>query len=434
VIHHWGEQQASRYALTAALWDQQTVAVDEYDHILKRDRAVVDGVTYSDKAPGQPFLAVPFYGVYRLVGGDSPAAYDPDVDLGSWWLTVWSAALPGAVLAVLMYRWAREIDEGMALRATIAMAFGTLLLVYSTILFGHVLAALAAFSMFLVVRRSDRSWPALLGAGALGGLAVAVEYPTALIVAVVTVGAVVVHRWKALAIVAGGAPFALLLGLYHVRLFDNPFTFTYQWSAFSGPQEEADAVTEIFAGPTIERFFHVLFSPRGLLIATPILLIAALGFVPMWRKGWRFDVLVPAASALAVLAIPFSWGNSYAGGAGPRYFVPALPFLVAALAVAWRRWPLFAWAAAGISVLTMVAATLTEPQVATQLEAGLGYWFTFAAEGDFEPTIYSVTLGDFGWMLYLATIAVAGYFVHRVAKTPSDAAPIQYRDSDPVSR
>lgn len=434
VIHHWGEQQASRYVLTASLWDHQTVAVDEYGHILKRDRAVVDGTTYSDKAPGQPFLAVPFYGIYRLAGGASPASYDPEVDLGSWWLTVWSAALPGAFLAVLMYRWAREIDEDMALRATIAMAFGSLLLVYSTILFGHVLAALLAFAMFLLVRRPERSWLALLGAGALGGAAVAVEYPVALIVAVVAIAAFVRHRWKALAVVAGGAPFAALLGLYHVRLFGDPFTFTYQWSAFSGPQEEADAVTEIFAGPTLERFFHVLFSPRGLVIATPILLIAVLGFLPMWRKGWRFDVLVSLSAVIAMLAIPFSWGNSYAGGAGPRYFVPALPFLVAALAAAWRRWPLFAWAAAGISVLTMVAATITEPQVATGLEAGLRYWLTFAAEGDFEPTIYSLALGSFSWVVYLGTIAAAVYFLVRVARRPVGTPSLQYPvpDTDSV--
>ena len=68
VIHHWGEQQGSRYALTAALWDQQTVVIDDYSHLLVRDRAVIDGVTYSDKAPGQPFLAVPFFDMVVFTG------------------------------------------------------------------------------------------------------------------------------------------------------------------------------------------------------------------------------------------------------------------------------------------------------------------------------------------------------------------------------
>lgn len=423
VIHHWGEQQGSRYALTAALWDQQTVEIDDYSRLLGRDRAVIDGVTYSDKAPGQPFLAVPFYGIYRILGGESPAnSYDPEADVGQWWVTFWSAVVPGAILAVLMYRWAREVEKGTALRSTIAITFGTLLLVYSTILFGHVLAALFVFGMFLLVRGKQVSWLAMVGAGALGGMAVLVEYPVALAVGVVTIGAFVKHRAKAVAVIAGGFPAALFMGLYHMRLFGDPFTFTYQWSAFSGPQAEAQTVVDIFAGPTLDRFLHVLISPRGLLIATPILLVAFFGFVPMWRKGLRFDVLVAVAVVLAMLAIPFSWGNSYAGGAGPRYFVPALPFLVAPLAAAWKRWERIAWLAFGLSVLTMVLATVTEPQVATQLEAGLRYWLMFAFEGDFEPTIYGVVFGSAGWVVYLASIGAAIYFLGRVSRHDPTAA------------
>ena len=62
-------QQASRYALTAALWDGQTITVDAYDHLLSVDRAERDGRVYSDKAPGQPLLAVPAYAAYRALGG-----------------------------------------------------------------------------------------------------------------------------------------------------------------------------------------------------------------------------------------------------------------------------------------------------------------------------------------------------------------------------
>jgi len=416
VVHHWGEQQGSRYALTAALWDQRTVSIDDYDFLLVRDRAVVDGVTYSDKAPGQPFLAVPFYGFYRLAGGESPIdSYDPDADFGQWWVTFWTAAVPGAILAVLMFRWAREIEEKMALRATVTTFLGSMLLVYSTLLFGHVLASLFAFGMFLVVRKSNASWWRLLGAGALGGAAVLVEYPIAVIVGIVTITAFFSHRLKALAVIAGGTPAAILLGLYHTVLFGDPFTFTYQWSAFSGVQGEAKAALDSFAGPSLERFIHVLVSPRGLLIATPIILIAVIGLIPLWRSGRRVDAAVVAAVTVGMLAIPSSWSNSYAGGAGPRYFVPALPFLVAPLALAWRRWRLLTLGAAVVSVLTMVLATLTEPQMATQFEAGLRYWLQLAAQGDFEPTVYSMGLGSWGWVLYLASIAAAFYSLSRVA-------------------
>lgn len=423
VVHHLGEQQSSRYALTAALWDSQTVVIDDYAHLLGRDRVVVDGVTYSDKAPGQPFLAVPFYGLYRLAGGVSPAQeYDLEADFGQWWVTLWSAAVPGAILAFLMFRWAREVEERTALSATLTIALGTLLIVYSTILFGHVLAALFLFGMFLIVRRPNPSSWALAAGGALGGAAVLTEYPAGLVVALLTVATVWRHRAKVLALIAGGVPFALGLGAYHIRLFGDPFTFTYQWSAFFGPQEQATAMTEIFAGPTGERFLHVLFSPRGLLIATPVLLVAAIGLVPMWRQGWRFDVLVVAAAVLAMLSIPFSWGNSYAGGAGPRYFTPAIPFLVAPLAVAWGKWRIAAGVTAVISLFTMILATLTEPQVATHLEGGIRYWLVVAGRGDWEPTVYNFAFGGFGWVVYAATIAGAVWLVARSMRKPTGSS------------
>lgn len=410
--HHYGEQQGSRYALTAALWDRQTVVVDQYTHLLGRDRTVVDGVTYSDKAPGQPFLMVPFYGGFRLVGGEPPEGRW-DVDLGVWWLTLWSAAVPGAVLAALMYRWAREVEAKTALLATLTMALGTMLLVYSTILFGHVLAALALFGMFLLIREGNASVRRLLGAGALGGAAVLVEYPAALVVMVLVVATLVRHRQRGLAVVAGGIPVLILLVLYNLRLFGSPFVFTYQWSAFSGAREQANELVDVFAGPSLERFFHVLVSPRGLLIATPVIAACLLGLVLIWRKGWRFDAAVAASGFLAMLAVQGSWSNSYAGGAGPRYVVPALPFLVAPLAVAWRRWRIATPVLAAVSVVTMLAATVTEPQLASQFEAGLRYWISRAVRGEFTTTVYTLAVGSWGWLLHGVTVGLAGYVLVR---------------------
>ena len=74
LVHDNGAQQASRYTLTAAIWDEHTLNLDMYaaldEPVLGVDRAVRDGSTYSDKAPLQPMLAVPFYAAYRAVGGE----------------------------------------------------------------------------------------------------------------------------------------------------------------------------------------------------------------------------------------------------------------------------------------------------------------------------------------------------------------------------
>ena len=421
--HHYGEQQGSRYALTAALWDRHTVVLDEYTHLLGRDRVVFDGVTYSDKAPGQPFLMVPFYGLYRLAGGEPPDTLVREGDLGMWWLTLWSAAIPGALLAVLMYRWAREIEMRTALAATLTMSLGTLLLVYSTILFGHVLAAVALFGAFLLVREEEASWWRLLGVGALGGAAVLFEYPAALVVAVLVVAAVVRHRLRALAVVVGGIPGLVLLILYNLRLFGSPVVFTYQWSAFGGAREEANDLVGVFAGPTLERFAHVLVSPRGLLIATPVVAACFLGMALMWRKGLRFDALVTASAFLAMLAVQGSWSNSYAGGAGPRYVVPALPFLVAPMAVVWARWRIATPVLAGIGLVTMSVATLTEPQLGSHFEAGLRFWLTRLVGSELTNTVYTLVVNGWGWLVHALTVGWAGFLLIRAAHSDTTALP-----------
>ena len=416
IVHHHGEQQGSRYALTAAIWDRHTVVLDDYNHVLGRDRAVIDGTIYSDKAPGQPFLMVPFYAVYRLVGGEPADVLRWDENLGLWWLTLWSAAIPGAILALLIYRWSREVEPETALLATLGMSLGTLLLVYSTLLFGHVLAALFAFGMFLLVRQPTPSLSSLMAAGALGGAAVLVEYPVALVIAVLVIAAFVKHGRRAIGAIAGGIPPALLLGIYNMRLFGKPFAFTYQWSAFGGPREDAREVVDIFAGPSLERLLHILFSGRGLFVASPVVVIAVLGLVMMWRKGMRFDAVVAASAFLAMLAIQGSWENSYAGGAGPRYVVPALPFLAAPLAVAWRRWRLATPVVAAISVVTMLAATFTKPQLPSDFEGGLGYWLTQGL----APTIYTIALGRAGWLVSVATIVGAAVLVRAASRRDID--------------
>lgn len=406
-MHPRGGQQASRYAATAALWDQGTFEITAYRAQLFRDGTAINEIIYSDKAPGQPVLAVPFYGVYRIAGGNPFSVDTPSIDWGLWWVTIWSAGLPVALLAMLMYRWVLEIEPSTAIAATLAISFGTLLLVYGTLLFGHVLAALLAFGMFLLVRDPDATARRLVIAGILGGLAVLVEFPVVLIVGIVTGSALLVHRIQAWWILAGGLPALVGLGAYNYRLFESPFVVSYQWNVFSGIRTEAGGILDPFAGPSIERLVHVLFSERGLLVATPIVLMGLIGVVLLWRRGSRIDTGVALLSFLALLAIQVSWSNSYAGGAGPRYLTPALPFLAAPLALAWKRWRLPTAGLAGVSILTVGAATTTIPQLASDLQAGLGFWLAQLFDGNTAPTVYTQWLGPPGWLVHIVSLAVA---------------------------
>ncbi|HEX5615749.1 MAG TPA: hypothetical protein VFZ83_11405, partial [Acidimicrobiia bacterium] len=82
----------SRTALTAALWDEHTIDVTSYP--LGIDRVVHDAEYRSDKAPGQPFLAVPFYAAYRALGGEPAVIERAQENLGLWWQTLWTSTIP----------------------------------------------------------------------------------------------------------------------------------------------------------------------------------------------------------------------------------------------------------------------------------------------------------------------------------------------------
>src|SRR5689334_9173473 len=94
-------QPASRLALTAALAEHHTVDTGRYPHGV--DHARYEGRERSDKAPGQPVLAVPVYLVGRLFGAESAAHARFVGNLGVWWVTLWTSVLPFAILPVLMY-------------------------------------------------------------------------------------------------------------------------------------------------------------------------------------------------------------------------------------------------------------------------------------------------------------------------------------------
>jgi hypothetical protein len=417
VVHPYRAQQASRYALTAAVVERGTVLLDAYEGVLGIDRAVRDGHTYSDKAPGQPFYAVPFFAVGKAAGVEEATNLRIDKNLGVWWVTLWSATVFGALLAVMMYRRVRDVVGEWAVAAALGVLFGTMLLPFSALLFGHVMAAALLFGSYLAIESRRGSRP-LLG-GLLAGLAVLVEY-TAVLGVLVLVGLVLWrHRRSLVRVVAGGVPAAAALGVYNAIAFGSPFTFSYQFSAFSQVTEDARPLFDMFSSPAFDNLAKLLFSGRGLLVATPLVLVAVVAAIRQSLQKRDVDSLVGLGMVGVFLLLPIFWGNPWGGDSpGPRYMTPALPFLAVPLAWAWSRWRLLTTAAVAISVLTMVAGTLTDPLLSRHELGGLNIWLPALITGQTTDTLWTMALGGWGWVLHLLTIGGVLYWLTRVARKP----------------
>ncbi len=441
--------QSSRLALSAALWDEHTIVIDEYEAIIGVDFAEREGHLLSDKAPGQPFLGALPYGLYRMAGGHSAADVVVFGNLALWWVSLVCSAIPAAVLAVLMRRGALAHAPPLAANVgALAVAVGTLLLPFGAVLFGHVLAATLAYGAWLAVRPVDASWQRLALGGLLAGAAVFTEFPTAIVVLVLGVLLLLRHKWRVVAYAAGGLVPAVALGLYNTAAFGGPLRFSYRFSGeFGAVHAEGLFGAQV---PSLEGLGAVLIGERGLLSLTPIVAVGLVGLIALWRvrgsvdAGRRFPPRTEAVVALVVFTLfvllQSGWVNPTGGASpGPRYVVPALPFLATGVAVAFSRAPRFTGVVAVLSAVPMLLATFTNPLAQPTEQWALGHWVWRALNDRLADSLLTALWGKWALALQLALALVLIVLLLRgsrvgVAQARQSAIAPASRSAAPAAR
>lgn len=406
-------QPAIRYAHTAAMVDDRSVELDRYRDVIGVDRVERDGHLYSDKAPLQPILATPAYAAAQLVGAEPATHLRVQGNLGLWWVTLWSTIVPLLVIVAMgVTLCSRLVGARPAAVGTVVMAFGTLLTAYGTQLYAHVLAGLLGWASWLVLSRDPGRRSTAFVAGMLGGAAVATEYPLILVVLVCAGVLVKLRVWSSLvAFCAGGVPFIGLLLGYQWLAYGSPFTISY------GEKPVHASEPLVVGAPDPLQLLEVLFGSRGMMVFTPILAFAVWG---LWRlastaSGERrmHGVVGLVVFGLFVL-LQSGWSNPWGGEApGPRYVVPALPFLIIGLAEAWDRLDrghrlgstarrvVVAW-----SVFVMMTTVLVNHLVPQGAVPGIHHLQRLRDEGPVD-TLWTLAIGPFGWLVHLATVAAA---------------------------
>jgi len=440
-----GWNQNSRFDLVRAISEKGTFQIDSYVHNTG-DNAEKDGHYYCDKAPGVSWLAVPPYWIiHQVAGSDQPSPRY--LAVSSYLVTVWTVGLPSAISVVMLYWLLAAFGLAAVTRATFALAYGlaTLAFPYATLLNGHQLGAallLTAFALLVRARHMETERPGpwrLAVVGSILGMAVVVEYQSFLAVAVLCAYALLfVRPWRRLLFLAAGLALpGICLALYHMVVFGDPFTVPYEFST----QEHRHMGFMGLGVPSPEALWGITFSSyRGLFYTTPWLLLAVPGTLLLaLRRRFR-----PEAIACSIIALLYVYLNvslvDWVGGwaMGPRYLVPAIPFMVVAaagVAVAWpslrlarakiSAWPIF-FALLGTAAFCMLTGVAVMPEVPDCYllpyqhflfpafcagELGVNTQSIDMINSPMEGTLYAWNLGQKIGLSGLASLAPLGLFL-----------------------
>jgi hypothetical protein len=405
VVNVAGPQDRTRYELTRRLVLRHTLTVEPGLF----DRAVFGGKTYSDKAPGMSFAAVPSYELERAAGiARAPSGWRPEGDLSLWLVRVLTSGVLFLVAVVVVGRLAEELRPGTGAATAAIFGVATLAAPLAPTFFEHDAAAAFGIAAFALLR-SRR----LVLAGLAAGIAVLFQYAAVLIAVALLVLAALRRRRAALWFVLGAVPPAVALAAYDWAAFGSPFHLSYRYVAYPFAERQHHGFFGIGV-PTPGGLREVLAGSRGLLVFSPVLLAAAFGLVRWWWRERCADAVVAGVVSVAFVLLAAGYFLPYGGNSpGPRFLAPALPFLALGLPFAIQRSP------RTTLVLALVAGGLTTADGVTWGIRRYDDTSWVPSRGDIAKTVWS-WLGidrNVGALLVLlcALAAVSVPFVRRRA-------------------
>jgi len=373
-----GWNQNSRFDLLRAIIERHTLRIDAY-HENTGDKAHLRGHYYSDKAPGQVFLALPFVLVatpaMQVLGVDPQSARGEYVL--SYLVTVWTTALPTALAGICLFFLALRFgcDPGAAAFGTMVTCLATPLWAYATVFWAHALVGsclVFAFGAAVKLRdsttpRADFFWS--LAVGLAAGWATVTEYPAAPASAILALFALsqawprgAAARWRTIAGVGTGAAFCIVVLLSYLHAAFGSFRPSYSYydpNSFMWMQQRGYlGITYPHPDRLLKLFFQCR---RGLFFASPVSIAAIPGLWWLWK---RTEHRAAALTAAAISAYYFLFNAAFyewKGGQafGPRYASACIPILCMGIAIAWQQaTPLWRRILMALTVFSMFIALM----------------------------------------------------------------------------
>jgi hypothetical protein len=351
LLAYSGEAQASdelsMFCVTQSLVTRGTTTTDAIRWMgLHQGAYGRDGHLYSKYGLGTSLAATPLYALARL----------SLFNLGAVRTTALLNSFLTSSTGVLLFLYVTQLkySDGIALATALLYGLATLAAVYSQSFFSEPLSALSllAAGYFLLRFRTSAQTPNVMLAGAALGVALLTRIANVIVVplfALVLLASCrpgqslsarrwTIQSWRpAIAFTIPLALAALVVAAYNLLRFGNPLQTGYH-------------SLETFSNPLLSGLVGLLFSPgKGLLLYSPILILAAVSF-PAFLRRHRAEALLTGGITAAYTLLYASWFAWHGGHSwGPRFLVPALPFLVLALV------PSLVWAGESRGRMLLVA-------------------------------------------------------------------------------
>ncbi len=329
--------------VAASLVEQRNLDLDEYPE-LEPPFVRAEGAHRVSIYPVlSAVLAAPVFAAARAV-----FALD---DTGTAFAGKLAAALFSALAAGFVFlAVGTRRSEAEAAWTAVLFALGTSVWSTSQALWQHPAAVLflSIAIFFLVKAEHEPVWAGR--AGLPLALAVAARHADVALVGVLTLA--IAGRWPR------RIPF-----LAAWALPAGAFVVGYQWLYFGSPLRHGfSGSLGRFSEPWGVGHAGLLISPaKGLVVFTPLVIVAAIGLVVAARRGDAFLALSLGAAAVAHWALLGRWSEWHGGESfGPRMMTDALP-------------PLFLFLPEGFGLLQVLALPLAVFSVAVQAWGAFGY-------------------------------------------------------------
>ena len=303
-----------------------SISIDSYVEYTN-DRAFFKNQYYCDKAVMTSIIAAIPYGITKTIIDLTRFEIPP-----SAYRYISERLSVGISFILLMFFLLKELrkSEKSIILPLLALGTGSILLPYSTLLYGHVPAAFFLFMSYFFQNRGK-----YLQADIFGALTAATEFPVVLPFLILAA-----YRgrryWNRIKLVrlAGIVILAFIPQFLHNWIaFGNPLTMGYTL-------ETADAFEGMSRGlfgftiPSLKAIYLLLLSPeRGLIFYMPW---TVLGFAGFFKSKRLIPVLKKNPLPLMTVTYVILFSSYYmpTGGwaFGPRHLIPIIPFFAIGLA------------------------------------------------------------------------------------------------------